>query len=392
MATPERLEGAWRRLAPALAMLAVVAIGMPVFTLATREESAAPVVDAGRPLNWHAERNNTPAGKLVRELSHEYPDARQWPLRGTPVSELPCGEDGLRAALEEMAAEDASSILTVLFFPVLALFLGVVTVLLATRNRFARWRWWVLAGSVVVFGLAVGGKPNPMESFVKLAKTTVGLEGGPLERVVVLAAFAVLAIAANKAICGWACPIGAVQDIIHRVSPLRKMQRRWRIPFWLTSGARVALFGVFLCLLFGWLFGVDKYVVYHNLNIFHVFDWTLSTGAVILLPIVLVTSLLWYRPYCHFICPFGLVSWLLESLSWSRPRVVADRCTRCQACVRACPSLAAHARINGSGRTALLPDCFACGACVEACPHGAAVFAGPRADAVGALPPASTDE
>lgn len=376
------MAGTLRRQALPIAIVLVAAGAMTAFYAMNRPQPGSVRVDAGWALQRHAEENGVPVEKLLHELADEYPGARTWPVRGVHVSELPSGAAGVEEALRKLARESAWPWTRLLVFPLMAVLLTGALWTLATRSDFRRWRWAVLAVAVAVFGLWLGGSPGAMDTVVKAFKVLMRLEVGAVERALTLAAFTLLAIAGNKLICGWVCPLGALQDLLHRFSPLPK----WRPPFWLTNSIRVALFGVFLCLLFGWVFGIERFVVYHYVNFFKIFTWTMAFPWWVLIPTGLL-CLVWYRPYCHLICPFGLWSWVAEHVSVARVRVRTDACVRCQKCVKACPTRAADARINSGGRKVGLPDCYACGACVEVCPARAVVFDVPRADAVTSLPP-----
>jgi polyferredoxin len=368
--------------------LVVIACGIMTGYFALQAGPAGEVVaNPSWALQRHATENNVPVGKLVHELRYEYQGAQDWPVRGKHVSELPPGVEGIRHALEELSAESAVNWQTLVVFPLFGVFVIGALLTLHSRRDFSKWRWAVLAGGVALFGLWFAARPNPMEGVVKAFKYLVGLEASPLERVLVLAAFTLLAIAGNKLVCGWGCPLGSLQDVIHRFSPLKK----WKPPFWLTNTLRVALFGVFLCLLFGWIFGVDRYVIYHRLNFFKLFTWSMAFPWWVLILAGLL-CLAWYRPYCHLICPFGLWSWVAEHFSLSRVRISDEKCIRCQKCVKACPSHAANGRINSGGRRVGLPDCWACGACVEVCPTKAVAFDMPRQGYTTSLPPRGESE
>ena len=84
---------------------------------------------------------------------------------------------------------------------------------------------------------------------------------------------------------------------------------------------------------------------------------------------ILILSLFVYRPWCHLFCPFGLVGWLFEKLSFFRIRVDYDKCIDCGACEKACPSTVMSAILRKNKK--VIPDCFSCGNCIEVCPSDA---------------------
>jgi polyferredoxin len=94
------------------------------------------------------------------------------------------------------------------------------------------------------------------------------------------------------------------------------------------------------------------------------------TGG-LFLGLILVVSLFVYRPWCHFFCPFGLVGWLAEKVSFFKIKVNYDKCISCQACSKACPSTVMDAILK---RDRIVPDCFSCGTCMETCPVNAISF------------------
>ena len=83
---------------------------------------------------------------------------------------------------------------------------------------------------------------------------------------------------------------------------------------------------------------------------------------------ILIAGIWVYRPWCQFFCPFGLVSWLAERISITRPRVKLKICIDCLRCERECPNWS----IRGIRRGHKAPqDCFACGTCIRVCPVNA---------------------
>lgn len=222
--------------------------------------------------------------------------------------------------------------------------------------------------SVTVAGFLMGKSPNPMEGAVKIFKSMVGLYPDPIAKAIAFLFFIILAIVGNKIICGWACPFGSLQELIYSIPILRKIKQR-KLPFVLTNTIRICLFTAMLLFLFGIIGGSKGFVIYHNLNPFNLFNLDFESFGILLTVILaLLGSFFVYRPFCQFICPFGLISWIVERFSIYRVRIDKDKCTECGACIRACPLEAAKGRIEGKKLPA---DCFSCARCLNVCPTDA---------------------
>ncbi len=225
-----------------------------------------------------------------------------------------------------------------------------------------------LVAAVVVCGFAIGKSPNPMEASVKLFKSMVGLYPSVTAKLISFIFFIALAVIGNKLICGWACPFGALQELIFSLPLLRRAKQR-TLPFRLANSIRAALFVVALLLLFG-VIGANKgFVIYHFLNPFNLFDlrfesWTILATVVV----ALALSLAIYRPFCYLVCPFGFISWIAERVSLTRVCIDDRKCTKCGNCVRACPSEAARGIVEQKTFGA---DCFSCARCLNVCPQDA---------------------
>jgi ferredoxin len=228
-----------------------------------------------------------------------------------------------------------------------------------------------LLAAGIVFGFSLGKSPNPMESIVKLFKSMVGLYPSVADKAMALAFFLALAVAGNKLVCGWACPFGAVQELLYSIPVLNRIKRK-RIPFLLSNTIRALLFAAALLLLFDILGGRKGFVLYHSMNPFNLFnmdfDHALITATIV---IALALSFLVYRPFCQFVCPFGLISWLFETLSLARVRIHAARCNQCGACIQACPLDAAKGKV---ARKLFAADCYSCARCLNVCPQDAITY------------------
>lgn len=238
----------------------------------------------------------------------------------------------------------------------------VATILLRRRKVTTRVRLTFLIGGVLVLGfifgfLIPGGlNPNPVSSLRTLLTTILVRHQLVLPIAAMLVILLLMVWVSNKSICAWGCQLGLLQDLLHRV-PLPK----WKPPFWLSNSVRliafVALVAGLVAAGLDWISVVDPFQLFS-------FDFTL--GIALFSAGVLVASLFVYRPWCQFLCPFGLVGWVVEQASLLRPRINREACKECELCVEACPDQAMADFYDGKRIHA---DCFACGACIAACPQ-----------------------
>ncbi len=243
---------------------------------------------------------------------------------------------------------------------------------LLSRNRPIRQSRLLLQGAAVlllggIIGLLIpwvsrtfGLHPSPVCAFGKgIAYPIVaGRLGHPM--ILLLAAVIVTTLVGAKAFCGWACPIGAIQELIGRIPGLR----RHVPPFRLTNSVRVAAMLLFFIL----LFAVSK-ISYDYFNPFKMLHWSDFGHPLVWAPfaVMILASLYIYRPFCAFLCPIGLLSWLFERFSFGKIRIGTE-CDQCGVCLdktdcQALPALVASKRV--------IPDCHGCGDCLGTCPKEA---------------------
>jgi polyferredoxin len=214
-----------------------------------------------------------------------------------------------------------------------------------------------------------------MEGIVKVPKALAGLYPSVAAEAAALLFFLLLVVVGNKLVCGWACPFGALQELIYSLPLMRRLKRK-KVPFVWSNGVRALLFVLALLLLFGVVGRSKGFVLYHSLNPFNLFNLDFSPVSVPLtIALALGLSLFVYRPFCQFVCPFGLVSWLAERFSLARVRIDRAKCDQCGACVAACPLEAAAGRVEG---TSFPADCYSCARCLKVCPRDAIVWGWPR--------------
>lgn len=360
---------------------AVVLLSLLVRTLwhAPAEELpdfSALTVTAEMTLGQLAEQNNLPPKVVAKALKAELPAQA-----GQTIAALGLSAEQARQALArtlalkaERESKDFGKIYVKFALWIVLLILPLVLLIRRRLTRAAQVA--MLAGAAVLFGVILGSDPSPMGT-VKDAIVLGGAHRAVFwPRIIALAVFLLIVVAANKFICSWGCQFGTLQELLYRLNRRGPARRGVfpliRLPYTLSATIRVLVFIALIVVAFAWAFDligpVDPFKVYRPAAL----GW-LGGGFVALL---LVASVVVYRPWCSLFCPFGLVAWLFERLSFWRVRVDLGKCIACQACALACPSESMHGILL---RRALPQDCFACGDCLKACPTGAVQFTRPGA-------------
>ncbi len=183
----------------------------------------------------------------------------------------------------------------------------------------------------------------------------------------------------GRFVCGWLCPFGLVQDLLHKV-PFPKKIKTFRgdrllrylkyvillvfvilLPLFLLDeyGTSLPWFCKYICPS-GMLFGGIPLVAL-NEGIRESAGFLFAYKGLILAFTVIV-SIVVYRPFCKYICPLGAVYALFNKVSVLRIRNDKERCIGCKKCERAC-------KMNINVLTDLnSPECIRCGLCVKSCP------------------------
>ena len=189
--------------------------------------------------------------------------------------------------------------------------------------------------------------------------------------------FILLGVTLGRFICGFLCPFGWVQDLLHKI-PFKKLSTKKLKPLRYLKYVILLVFVIMLPMIFTNSLGMGdpffcKYICPQgvlegaiplsiaNSSIRSALG-QLFTFKSAILATVIVLSLLFYRPFCKWICPLGAIYSLFNKISFLEIKVDKDNCVGCNSCVKSCKM-----DVNVLD-TPNHPECIRCGACMKACP------------------------
>lgn len=186
----------------------------------------------------------------------------------------------------------------------------------------------------------------------------------------------------GRFVCGWLCPFGLIQDLLHKL-PFPKKLRTFRgdkllrrlkyvilvvfvilLPMFLVDvmGQGAPYFCKLICPV-GTLEGGIPLVLM-NKSMHSVLGWLYAWKNVLLVAAILL-SIIIYRPFCKYICPLGAIYSVFNPISVFKYRVDESKCVSCGACSKSC-KMGVDPVQNANH-----PECIRCGLCKKVCPTGA---------------------
>lgn len=179
-------------------------------------------------------------------------------------------------------------------------------------------------------------------------------------------------------ICGWVCPFGMIQEWLHRV-PFFKLQ----LPHWLSwvKYAILAVFVIYLPIAGAMVSGLGvpafcKYIcpagtLEAGLPLVSLVPGLRSASGdlfalkLFILLVVVVASLMVFRPFCRVLCPLGAIYGLFNPVSWYRYECSQTACVGCGSCTTVC-KMGVNPAVSPNST-----ECIRCGDCLQTCPQGA---------------------
>jgi ferredoxin-type protein NapH len=190
-----------------------------------------------------------------------------------------------------------------------------------------------------------------------------------------LGVLGLIGLIVGRLACGWLCPFGWLQELVHGLGVRLKRPRlgiseRWRwLPFAFLGGLVFAVpvltrepWFSKLCPVGTLQAGIPLIATDAQLRA--------QAGTLFVLKLAILLGFLWWmlhtpRPFCRFVCPLGAIWSPFNRFSRLRLAVDQSLCMRCGACQLACPVGIAPCEDERSMR------CIRCGECIRSCPEAA---------------------
>ncbi|MEL7655306.1 MAG: 4Fe-4S binding protein [Bacillota bacterium] len=194
--------------------------------------------------------------------------------------------------------------------------------------------------------------------------------------------FMIIGAALGRFVCGWLCPFGLIQDLLHKIPFGRKIsifrgEKYLRLLKYGILLVFVILLPMFVLDIVGqgepwfckWICPSGTLyagwpLVIRNDGIRQTIGFLFIWKNLILIALILL-SIVVYRPFCKFLCPLGAIYGVFNPISFYRYKVNMEKCTGCQDCQKEC-KMNVNVKSNPNS-----PECIRCGACITACKYEA---------------------
>lgn len=183
----------------------------------------------------------------------------------------------------------------------------------------------------------------------------------------------------GRTICGYLCPFGLIQELLHKLpTPKIRKGRFTRCLTWIKY-ILLAVFVVGIPLYFaadsiplpafckficpaGTLEGAVSLLAHPaNADKYSMLG-PLFTGKFLILVLIITLCIFLYRAFCRFLCPLGAIYGLFSRIAFIGVKVDAAKCVDCGRCIHCCKMDIHHVGDH---------ECIHCGECIAACPTSA---------------------
>lgn len=250
---------------------------------------------------------------------------------------------------------------TNLLYQILVLFLLIILIGLTLKYVFVRkMRALILLCSVVYLGFVKGGCPCMIMS---LQNTVLFTLGNSVTWISMLWFLGLLPLTYffGKVWCGWLCHLGGLQDFLFKITGWHflTLQKTQRILKYIQIGLFITLLVQLLITRSNIYVHYDPFKVAFNLI-------SANITGYILLGLLLLSSVLIYRPFCRMACPVGLIlGWVTLIPGAHKLKVTENTCNGCRSCHKHCKQYAMHG--STSPIKVNTQDCILCSECLSHC-------------------------
>ncbi len=218
-----------------------------------------------------------------------------------------------------------------------------------------------------------------------------------------LGTFCLWAIAFNKSWCGWACPLGFLQDLLTKLREFLKIDvSRFQ---WITRYRFLSVKYIILVLLILLPMGIGNALpglpklnsdfavpfcqicpgkpllpLFHGdfskigIDFSNTVTLVFSTLSMGIFALLVAGSFLKRRFLCSY-CPMAALLSLFEKIGLVSLKKEGTKCTRCGNCFRACPMDILEIAQERDKVNMVTQDCMLCMRCIEVCPENDALRA-----------------
>lgn len=195
--------------------------------------------------------------------------------------------------------------------------------------------------------------------------------------------FIFVGVLLGRFICGFLCPFGWFQDFLHKI-PSKKLSTTNLKPLRYVKYVILIVFVILLPIVVTNSIGMGdpyfcKYICPQgvlegalplsitNTSIRAALGNLFIFKSIILIAFIIL-SILFYRPFCKWICPLGAIYSLFNNMSLLQIKVNSKKCVGCQKCINSC-KMDVDVTVTPNH-----PECIRCGACINTCPTNAICY------------------
>ena len=132
----------------------------------------------------------------------------------------------------------------------------------------------------------------------------------------------------GRLFCGSACPLGIIQDVVI-IKPIE-------LPRWVQQSLGLFPY-IYLGLAILYAATGTDFIICRFDPFVGIFRLSGEFHLIVLGIAFLLTSLFVGRPYCRFVCPYGVLLGWVSRFSWKHLSISPSKCIQCKLCTNSCP-------------------------------------------------------